>query len=79
MQANSYTEDTGFTMKSFSSLLIGFKASVSLSYDISTGVTNALVHGTESNEELGWLEEDCKRRFSVDVFKYLPGLLCFVN
>ncbi|KAI3320348.1 hypothetical protein HD806DRAFT_524716 [Xylariaceae sp. AK1471] len=67
----------GFTLNSFSSLLVGIKTSVSLSYDLSTGVINALLFGSELPGELDWLEEDLRHLGPLVSNPFLlPTLVC---
>jgi hypothetical protein len=52
-------------LKTFSSLLVGIKTSVSLSYDLGTGVINAFLFGSEPPDELVWLENDCEQTCGI--------------
>ncbi|KAI1755307.1 hypothetical protein F4782DRAFT_488058 [Xylaria castorea] len=68
----------GFMLYSFSSLLVGIKASMSLSYDPSTGQINALVLvASEPPGEIGWLEEDLRQIGPLAANPFLlPTLIC---
>ncbi|KAI0191368.1 hypothetical protein EV127DRAFT_469314 [Xylaria flabelliformis] len=68
----------GFTLYAFCSLLVGIKASMSLSYDPSTGQINALVLiASEPPGNFGWLEDDLRqlRPLATNPF-LLPTLIC---
>ncbi|KAI0551037.1 hypothetical protein F4679DRAFT_540059 [Xylaria curta] len=68
----------GFTLYAFCSLLVGIKASASLSYDPSNGNINAIVLiASEPPGDFGWLEEDLRqlRPLATNPF-LLPTLIC---
>ncbi|KAI1742082.1 hypothetical protein F4680DRAFT_412820 [Xylaria scruposa] len=68
----------GLTLYAFCSLLVGIKASTSLSYDPSTGQINALVLiASDPPGDFGWLEEDLRqlRPLATNPF-LLPTLIC---
>ncbi|KAI0448330.1 hypothetical protein F5B21DRAFT_497918 [Xylaria acuta] len=68
----------GLMLYSFSSLLVGIKASMSLSYDPSTGLINALILlASEPPREFGWLEEDLPQLGPLATNPFLlPTLIC---
>ncbi|KAI1100669.1 hypothetical protein F4804DRAFT_318343 [Jackrogersella minutella] len=55
----------GLTMSSFSSLLVGIKMRVAMSYSPSTGVTNAIILGNSSQDGFTWLKEDLESLASL--------------
>ncbi|KAI1142076.1 hypothetical protein F5Y05DRAFT_369638 [Hypoxylon sp. FL0543] len=67
----------GLTMSSFSSLLIGVKIGVSMSYDPSTGIINAILLGSGLQDGFDWLHEDLEHLSAVaDNPFLLPTLIC---
>ncbi|KAI1109887.1 hypothetical protein F5Y14DRAFT_455575 [Nemania sp. NC0429] len=67
----------GLTLYPFSSLLVGIKISVSLSYDVATGAINALLIGSELPGDLGSLEEDLRHLAPLASNPFLlPTLVC---
>ncbi|KAI8623071.1 hypothetical protein F5Y19DRAFT_468800 [Xylariaceae sp. FL1651] len=67
----------GLTLSSFSSRLVGFRTNVSLSYNLTTGAINALLLGSETPEELVWLEEDLRQLAPLAMHPFLlPTLVC---
>ncbi|KAI0828410.1 hypothetical protein F5Y06DRAFT_308360 [Hypoxylon sp. FL0890] len=67
----------GLVMSSFSSLLIGIKVGVSMSYDPSTGVSNALVLGSGSQDGFSWLYQDLEHLSALADNPFLvPTLIC---
>ncbi|KAI0888726.1 uncharacterized protein GGS22DRAFT_196602 [Annulohypoxylon maeteangense] len=55
----------GMAMSSFSSLLIGIKLAISMSYSPCTGVTNAILLGSGSSNDFSWLQRDLEHLVSL--------------
>ncbi|KAI8960826.1 hypothetical protein F5Y11DRAFT_328553 [Daldinia sp. FL1419] len=67
----------GLTLNAFTSLLIGIKVGVSMSYCPSTGVINAVMMKSGSEDGFSWLEEDLKQLASIADNPFLiPTLIC---
>ncbi|KAI1412253.1 hypothetical protein F5Y13DRAFT_180319 [Hypoxylon sp. FL1857] len=67
----------GLVMSSFSSLLIGIKVGVSMSYDPSTGTTDAVLLASGLQEGFAWLHQDLEHlsAFADNPF-LVPALVC---
>ncbi|KAH9886099.1 hypothetical protein F4778DRAFT_759022 [Xylariomycetidae sp. FL2044] len=67
----------GFSLALFTSLLVGFQISLSLSYTPSTGTTNAVLIGSTPSEALAWLEDDIHHLSHLAPHPFLlPVLVC---
>ncbi|KAI0128221.1 hypothetical protein F4776DRAFT_629640 [Hypoxylon sp. NC0597] len=67
----------GLVMSSFSSLLIGIKIGVSMSYDPSTGITNAILLGSGLKDGFAWLHQDLEHLSALADNPFLiPTLIC---
>ncbi|KAI1419482.1 hypothetical protein F5Y12DRAFT_777704 [Xylaria sp. FL1777] len=68
----------GLTLHLFDSLLMGLRASVSLSYNLSTGIINSFLVGSEvSGDFASWLEEDLRHLAPLATNPFLlPTLVC---
>ncbi|KAI2619932.1 hypothetical protein GGR54DRAFT_601856 [Hypoxylon sp. NC1633] len=67
----------GMTLSTFSSLLIGVKLGVCISYSPSEGVVNALVLGSGVPEGLAWLQQDLEQLVTLADNPFLiPTLIC---
>ncbi|OTB13173.1 hypothetical protein K445DRAFT_24985 [Daldinia sp. EC12] len=67
----------GLTLNAFSSLLIGVKVGISMSYCPSTGATNAVVMKSGSQDGFTWLEQDLEQLASLADNPFLvPILVC---
>ncbi|KAI0976364.1 hypothetical protein F4678DRAFT_416810 [Xylaria arbuscula] len=67
----------GLMLNLFDSLLIGIRASVSLSYDLSTGMINSFFVGGEASGKFGWLEDDLRHLASLATNPFLlPTVVC---
>ncbi|OTA95519.1 hypothetical protein M434DRAFT_9766 [Hypoxylon sp. CO27-5] len=67
----------GLAMGSFSSLLVGLKISVSMSYNPATGIINAVLLGNGSDDGLAWLHQDLEHLSALaDNLFLVPTLIC---
>ncbi|KAK6957352.1 hypothetical protein Daesc_000136 [Daldinia eschscholtzii] len=67
----------GLALNAFTSLLIGVKVGISMSYCPSTGVINAVVMKSGSQDGFAWLEQDLEQLASLADNPFLvPILVC---
>ncbi|KAI1470491.1 uncharacterized protein F4812DRAFT_417805, partial [Daldinia caldariorum] len=67
----------GLTLNAFTSLLIGVKVGISMSYCPSTGVTNAVLMRSGPQNGFAWLEQDLEQLASLADNPFLiPILVC---
>ncbi|KAI1313783.1 hypothetical protein F5Y03DRAFT_337930 [Xylaria venustula] len=67
----------GLMLNLFDSLLVGIRASVSLSYDLSTGMINSFLVGGEASGKFDWLEDDLRHLAPLATNPFLlPTLVC---